>query len=225
MSEIISHYFSYQDRNADLGLESSLDVLALYDDNDDGKIDEDDGIYDGLSIWQDANGDGITDDGEIRTLKDQGIESIDLGYDTVDETVEGNLISKKGGVEFEDGTSQEWNEVSFNIAGNGSDLFKEVLQPLLDEDDMAPVSFDNVANNASDEDHSEVSDPVSLLKEIVGPTMDVQLPDTDPTPLSTTTINGSQSETANSSVSLSEEQESYSSVVDIDEDPVILAAQ
>ena len=225
MSEVVSHYFSYQGRNAEQGLDSSHEVLALYDDNADGKIDANDEIYNGLSIWQDANGDGITDDGELRTLKSEGIEAIDLGYDAVEENLEGNQISKKGSVEYQDGTTQQWNEVNFDIESNASNLFNEVVQPLLDEDELPAVSFEVIADNSPDEDQNEVSDPVSLLKEIVGPTMDVQLPDAEAPNEMKTTITDAENTSDSSSAPVSEESESYTSVPDIDDAPVVHAAQ
>jgi len=165
MSEVVSHYFSYQDRNAELLLDSSMEVLSLYDDNKDGVIDEHDEIYDGLSVWQDANGDGITDEGEMRSLKDEGVAAIDLGYEDEDAIIDGNQVSKSGTAVYEDGTEAEWNEVAFEL-DNSDQLFTEVVSPLLDENTV-PMMVEVAEVETTNADVAEM-DEIALLKEIVG---------------------------------------------------------
>jgi hypothetical protein len=46
--------------------------------NGDGVIDPDDGVWEGLSLWTDANADGISDQSEMRPLSDSNILSLDL---------------------------------------------------------------------------------------------------------------------------------------------------
>ncbi|MBK7017789.1 MAG: hypothetical protein IPH39_20130 [Sulfuritalea sp.] len=50
--------------------------LRLLDANGDSRIDASDAAYAGLRIWQDANQDGITQDGELKTLASLDIQSI-----------------------------------------------------------------------------------------------------------------------------------------------------
>ena len=66
---------------------SGFGDLAAYDLNHDGAIDANDAIFAKLQVWVDANGDGITDPGELHSLGDLGIvsislNSIDLGNST-----------------------------------------------------------------------------------------------------------------------------------------------
>ncbi len=61
-----------------LGAQSDLEGLAAFDDTGDGRIDADDAAYDHLAVWRDANQDGITDAGELRSLKAAGLTSISL---------------------------------------------------------------------------------------------------------------------------------------------------
>lgn len=81
------------------GDEGDTDLQALrraFDDNDDGVLDSNDGVWDELRIWQDANQNGVVDDGELMSLDEvevtyldangntqtrTGITEIDLGYD------------------------------------------------------------------------------------------------------------------------------------------------
>jgi Ca2+-binding RTX toxin-like protein len=53
-------------------------ALAQHDANGDGRISSADAVYSQLRIWQDANQDGISQAGELRTLADLGIASIGL---------------------------------------------------------------------------------------------------------------------------------------------------
>lgn len=61
-------------------------ALAQYDDpkfggNGDGVIDARDAIYSRLLIWVDKNHNGVTDPGELMTLKGAGIKSIAVNYE------------------------------------------------------------------------------------------------------------------------------------------------
>jgi hypothetical protein len=65
---------------------SGLGDLAGYDLNHDGKIDSADQVFGKLRVWQDANGDGITDAGELQSLSQLGIASISLNGQAVNGT-------------------------------------------------------------------------------------------------------------------------------------------
>ncbi len=57
------------------------DGTKIFDSNDDGILDANDTIWGHLHVWQDLDQDGVTDEGELRTLADWGITSINLSYD------------------------------------------------------------------------------------------------------------------------------------------------
>ncbi|MEI7786158.1 MAG: calcium-binding protein, partial [Betaproteobacteria bacterium] len=63
---------------------NGFDVLKEYDDNGDGVIDSKDAVFAQLRIWQDANQNGVTDAGELKTLGGLGIASFDLHYEQPD---------------------------------------------------------------------------------------------------------------------------------------------
>jgi hypothetical protein len=65
---------------------SGLGDLAQYDLNADGKIDSADQVFAKLRVWQDANGDGVTDTGELQSLSQLGIASISLNGQAVNGT-------------------------------------------------------------------------------------------------------------------------------------------
>ena len=75
---------------------NGFEALKEYDENKDGVIDSKDNIYNTLNLWQDTNSDGITDTGELHTLTELGVKSINLGY-----------------TQTTDGTTQTINDVWF----------------------------------------------------------------------------------------------------------------
>lgn len=60
------------------GAFSDLEGLAYFDTNSDGVFDAEDAEFGSFAVWRDANQDGITDPGELVSLSQQGITSIDL---------------------------------------------------------------------------------------------------------------------------------------------------
>jgi hypothetical protein len=59
-----------------------FDALSDLDSNGDGVFDAQDARYADVRVWRDLNQDGISDAGELASLADHGIASIDLGYAT-----------------------------------------------------------------------------------------------------------------------------------------------
>ena len=62
------------------GARTDLEGLRYFDSNADGVLDSKDAEFAKFKVWQDADQDGEADAGELRSLTDAGIESIDLGY-------------------------------------------------------------------------------------------------------------------------------------------------
>jgi hypothetical protein len=57
---------------------SDLEALAALDNNNDGVLNKDDARFAELKVWVDANGNGVTDAGELKTLAEHGITEIGL---------------------------------------------------------------------------------------------------------------------------------------------------
>ena len=73
--------------------DTDLEALAtLYDTNNDDILDSSDTDFLKFHVWQDLDQDGETDSGELKTLAQAGIESIDLTSTTVDEIYSGNIL-------------------------------------------------------------------------------------------------------------------------------------
>jgi hypothetical protein len=66
--------FASEDKNA----KSDLEALAALDNNGDRVLDAKDVRFKELKVWVDANGNGVTDAGELKTLEEVGITSIGL---------------------------------------------------------------------------------------------------------------------------------------------------
>lgn len=93
-------------------------ALAQYDLNHDGVIDEKDAIFSKLLIWRDKNMNGISEKGELRTLKEEKIKAIYLAKTKLGTVgnwpkVNGNQIRLEGGFVWEDGTKGKIFDVWF----------------------------------------------------------------------------------------------------------------
>lgn len=56
-------------------------LAALFDTHRDGVLDAQDAAFGEFKVWQDANGNGVSDAGELHTLHDLGVVAIDLHSD------------------------------------------------------------------------------------------------------------------------------------------------
>ena len=84
-----------------------FDLLRVLDANHDNVINASDPVFNSLRVWVDANGDGITEPGELYTLSQLGIVSINLNATQVDQTIAGNRISSISSYTLADGTTRE----------------------------------------------------------------------------------------------------------------------
>ncbi len=101
---------------------NGFEALAQYDSNGDGVIDADDEIFGSLRVWVDADGNGISGEGEMKTLVELGITSINLGYENVNaETGTEATIGNTATFTREDGTTGGVGELWVS-----SDLFDTV---------------------------------------------------------------------------------------------------
>lgn len=78
-------------------------ALSDYDSNHDGIIDAKDTQFANLKIWRDSNSNGITDAGELMTLWQAGVKSINLNYQTQ------NVTDAQGNSHDLTSTFTRWN--------------------------------------------------------------------------------------------------------------------
>ena len=119
ITETISEYYNPNDGSvADADGKYSTDGLAALkklDSNRDGKFDSQDEKWNDLRIWQDANGNAVTDAGELKTLTEAGVKEINL--DNIEiankERNEGNIIFSKSTYTTTSGESKQVAAVDF----------------------------------------------------------------------------------------------------------------
>jgi hypothetical protein len=94
-------------------------ALAQHDSNVDGKLDAQDAVFDALMVWQDANSNGLTDAGELRSLKDVGVISINLSHDSTITHQNGNLLQGVSSYTSTDGQTHEVADAWFQTLTEG----------------------------------------------------------------------------------------------------------
>ncbi|MEM8634399.1 MAG: calcium-binding protein [Pseudomonadota bacterium] len=97
---------------------SGFAALEDYDDNGDGVIDASDAVFGDLLLWQDSDGDGVTDSGELIGVPEAGLAEISLtitgGSDHT--IVQGNQIPRTAEVTWGDGTITTVADVNFRMS-------------------------------------------------------------------------------------------------------------
>jgi hypothetical protein len=89
-------------------------ALSELDENRDGVINASDAAYSQLRVWRDSNQDGISQSGELYTLSELAIQSVNTNYVTSDITDEaGNIKTQIGSFTKSDGTEQEMSDYLF----------------------------------------------------------------------------------------------------------------
>ena len=94
--------------------ETDLDGVRLaFDSNQDGVLDAQDERFEDFRVWRDADGDGVADEGELKTLSDAGISSIGLEAERTDQDIDGNILHRTTEMTMEDGTTAEVGDAAF----------------------------------------------------------------------------------------------------------------
>ena len=103
-------------------INATTDMAALrevFDTNQDGVLDASDDNWDQFKVWQDADSDGVTDEGELKSLDEVGIESIALTYndDSESSTEAGGdvLVSGQSDVTWADGRMTQAEDAAFAV--------------------------------------------------------------------------------------------------------------
>ncbi|WP_250395422.1 hypothetical protein, partial [Synechococcus sp. MU1655] len=106
--------FTEWSNNAETDLQA---VAEVFDTNQDGILDAQDERFDEFAVWQDLNSDAITDEGELSSLSELGIDSINLTYrdDSESRSEVGGDVTVFGQttVSYEDGSTALAEDTSF----------------------------------------------------------------------------------------------------------------
>ncbi|MDA7946093.1 MAG: hypothetical protein MPJ78_01305 [Hyphomicrobiaceae bacterium] len=96
--------------------EDGFTALSALDSNTDGMIDSADADFSDLLIWRDLDQNGETGDGELQTLTEAGITSINLTASTLQDVINaGNEVTHQGSFTKSDGTSGDVFNVDFTL--------------------------------------------------------------------------------------------------------------
>ena len=95
---------------------NGFEALADLDSNHDGVFDGDDDAFGEIKVWQDLNQNGVVDDGELKTLNEAGITSINLNYQNQTITDNnGNEHNQTGSFTKTDATTGTITDVWFDV--------------------------------------------------------------------------------------------------------------
>ena len=119
--------YGYTDKKATNGYEA----LKAYDLNGDNIIDEKDEIFNKLKIWKDKNSNGITDEGELSSLADNNIKSIDLNYKEITIDENSNTVKQSSKVTLKDGSTLDANDVWMKVNLNKT-------EEIIDQNKLSP---------------------------------------------------------------------------------------
>jgi hypothetical protein len=89
-------------------------AMSALDSNGDGKLDAKDTDFAQLQVWVDADSDGVTDSGELKSLDSLRIASLDLQAQTSSAVNNGNLVGLVSGYQTTDGKTHDMADVWFS---------------------------------------------------------------------------------------------------------------
>jgi len=90
-------------------------ALAELDTNGDGVIDSKDSLYGDLRVWVDANGDGVSQSGELKTLQQLGITQLNLDAKQDASLNNGNIVGATSTFQTADGQTHAAADVWFQM--------------------------------------------------------------------------------------------------------------
>ena len=129
---------------------SALEALTSLDKNRDGVIDAKDDVYSKLRIWKDENGNGISEAGELKSLADYNITSININ-DVKDENVDINGSTLEKTISFERQEKIVENNVEKTVTSKGKIgefLLERDIIDSIDEDILSTIPKDDAQSQA-----------------------------------------------------------------------------
>lgn len=150
------------------GAKTDLEGLAAYDSNGDHIFDARDARFGEFLMWQDADSDGISDPGELKSLAAGGIASIDLSINKQTPAAgDGVVIFGTSTFTRSDGTMGTVGDVGLTWGDNGDALAPRAPVAsgpgnLSQQDDRLAQFRDALASNPFADPQRQASDPAPL---------------------------------------------------------------
>ncbi|MDD3770014.1 MAG: Ig-like domain-containing protein [Sulfuricurvum sp.] len=98
------------------GAQTDLEGLGAFDTNSDGIFSALDAKWDQFGIWQDMNSDGITDEGEFKTLNEMGVAGITLSSDGAFSIINGQTLHGTSTMQMQDGSTMAIADVTLEYS-------------------------------------------------------------------------------------------------------------
>tara|TARA_R110002096_G_scaffold173997_12_gene349644 strand:- start:8790 stop:12818 length:4029 start_codon:yes stop_codon:yes gene_type:complete len=128
------------------GAKTDMEGLLYFDSDSDQVLSAADSEFESFKIWQDADGDGMVSEGELRSLTEAGIESIGLVSDGIEYTAaDGDvLIHGESIVRFADGTESTAADAQFVYHETSS---QDLVEPEGSDAPLEVITDDGTAVN------------------------------------------------------------------------------
>ncbi|RUS68618.1 hypothetical protein EGW08_023620 [Elysia chlorotica] len=162
--------FAFADYSDDLDATDLEGLKAGFDTNNDNLFDSTDDKWSEFKVWQDKDGDGIADDGEVLTLDELGITSIALESDGITEIrADGDvLIHGHTEVSYIDGTTGIAADAEFSY------LEFDIGESLLDINNQHNETVDSYSVDLTDDFQVQLLKNSTKMAEILaGGTSDI----------------------------------------------------
>jgi hypothetical protein len=95
--------------------EDGYAALSQLDSNQDGVIDSRDQAFADLRVWVDANSDGVTESGELKTLAQLNISQLSLATNSQASLDNGNVVGLNSSYQTTDGVTHAAADVWFQV--------------------------------------------------------------------------------------------------------------
>ncbi|MEI8611699.1 type I secretion C-terminal target domain-containing protein [Enterovibrio sp. Hal110] len=135
------------------------EALAQHDANADGVIDENDAVYADLNVWVDKDQDGEADEGELLSMEDAGVASINLDAQTTDDEQNNNIIGKTSTYTTTDGEERTAADVWFATQQNAEE--ETNLTGLIEEHNISGLDSSELVWHSEDVADHPWSDTVT----------------------------------------------------------------
>jgi hypothetical protein len=101
--------------------------LDGFDSNRDGVVDANDARFQELKLWQDRDGDGTTDDGELIGLSEAGLASLRTSYTIDPEHQNGNMLIERSSAQCADGRQVDMVDAYFQVESGQPPQLRDIL--------------------------------------------------------------------------------------------------
>ena len=91
---------------------TGFEDLKAIDSNGDGIINSQDADFNKIRLWQDLNENGVTEEGELKTLTEAGIDSIYTSTYKINSINNNNILTEKTTIQYTDGATKDLYDVA-----------------------------------------------------------------------------------------------------------------